>query len=195
VKADFDGPVSLSVSEQKQALRARYLEARRALSAEARKAASLRVAETIAALPAFRDACTVMVYRALPEELDLQPLAEHPASAGKRFVYPCCVSSTEMAAMLPGAWRRGRFGIQEPDPLASVEIAPEAIDLVICPGVAFDEARNRLGHGAGYYDRFLARCGKATVFMAAFEAQRAPVLARTEEDVPMDRIITEKAVY
>ena len=49
--------------------------------------------------------------------------------------------------------------------------------------------------GGGYYDRFLLKCQNATVFLAAFETQRADCLPREETDVPMDRIVTEEAVY
>ena len=182
------------MEETKQLLRKRYIRARKALSAEARAAASARIAERIAALPEYQRASVVMVYSALPGEADLQPLVEHPASAGKTFVYPRCISDTEMAVLLPRAWRTGMYGIREPDASVSEEVAPEAVDFAVCPGVAFDDAKNRLGAGRGYYDRFLPKCVNAVVVMAAFEAQHAPSLPHTETDVPMDLVVTEKRV-
>jgi len=56
-----------------------------------------------------------------------------------------------------------RWGIREPPPTLSDGVSPrldaldfEELDLVICPGVAFDPRRRRLGHGKGYYDSWIA---------------------------------------
>ena len=182
-------------AEMKKALRKQAIATRRALSAEERSAASARIAERIAAMPEYRAASTVMLYRAMPDEADMQPLTELPVSAGKRFVYPRCTSGTEMICMLPGGWREGPFGIQEPDAASSEEIPPESVDFIVCPGAAFDDQRRRLGMGGGYYDRFLPRCTNAAVVMAAFEIQRVPAVPCTENDIAMDHIVTEKAVY
>lgn len=172
------------------ALRKEYLEIRRSLSPAERAAESLRAAERIAALAEFRRARTVMLYRPVREELSLDSLPQLPASAGKRFVYPRCLSRTEMAALQPGSWTVGAFGIPEPDPASSLPVSPDEIDLVICPGAAFDERGTRLGMGGGCYDRFLPQCVNASFVMAAFEAQCAPFLPRSETDVPMEMAVT-----
>jgi len=182
------------ISQDKKALRSHFLSLRSSLSVTERAESSALIAGRIAGLEEFQGASTVMLYRAVPGEADLHPLETHPASAGKRFVYPVCVSRTEMKAMLPRGWRKGAFGIQEPDPACSEEIMPEEIDLVVCPGVAFDSRKTRLGMGGGYYDRFLPLCRNALIVLAAFEIQRAGLLPREETDSPMDRIVTEAAV-
>ena len=182
-------------TEERQALRKRYILARESLTEAERTEKSRRAVERIASLPAFREARTVMIYRAVRGELSLEALAEHPAAAGKRFAYPLCINRTEMAAMVPGGWRPGPFGIPEPEQAVSEEIPPEAIDLVICPGTAFDSRCSRLGMGGGYYDRFLPKCMHASVVMAAFEVQHAENLPRGRQDVPMDCVVTEAAVY
>ena len=182
--------------QDKKALRKKYLRARRALPPEARAEKSARIAERIAALPEFIAARTVLIYSALPDEADLRFLTAHPAAAGKDFLYPVCLNAGEMAAMRPGSWREGAFGIREPDPASSRAVLPEEIDLVVCPGAAFDADGTRLGMGGGYYDRFLPRCEGAAVIMAAFEVQRAAEkLPRDGHDIPVGRIITEDGVY
>jgi len=180
---------------EKKALREHFSRLRSGMSAKERAEKAARIAGRIAALPEYRSASAVLIYAALPGEVDLQPLADHPASAGKRFAYPVCVSRTDMKAMIPGGWKRGAFGIREPDPACSEDIPPEDLDLVICPGVAFEETGTRLGMGGGYYDRFLPRCTRAKFIMAAFEAQHAGTLPREGTDIRMDRIVTEDAVY
>ena len=116
-------------------------------------------------------------------------------AAGKRFVYPLCVSRTEMKAYAPGAWQSGIFGIREPVPELSREIEPERIDLVICPCTAFDAAGRRIGMGAGYYDRFLPLCTRAAVIAAAFERQRVRRIPARPWDCSVDAVFTERHVF
>ncbi len=179
----------------RDALRRAFLEARGRLTEAERAAASERVLSRLVQLRAYQNARTVLIYRAVGSELPLQALPGLPASAGKRFTYPVCLPERQLAAMLPTAWRTGAFGIPEPDPAVSLPVPPEELDLILCPGVAFDARRTRLGMGGGYYDRFLPRCRKAVILMAAFEVQRAETLPAEPWDVPMDGIVTESCVF
>jgi len=175
-------------------LRKKHIRARESISPAERETYSLRAAERIVSLPEFRKASVVMLYRAVRGEMNLDSIPLHPAAAGKRFAYPRCVSGQEMAAMIPGGWEKGAFGIPEPSAEGSCEVPPEEIDLVICPGTAFDEQGGRLGMGAGYYDRFLPGCVRAVFLMAAFETQREERLPQDGKDVPMDIVVTEEKV-
>ena len=133
---------------------------------------------------------------AFPQKgLDLARLKSMSAALtedGKRFCYPLCRSKTEMDAYLPGAWQTGAFGIKEPDPARSEWVPPEGIDLVLCPCAGFDGAGNRVGMGAGYYDRYLPQCKNAAIYAVAFEAQRLTQVYTDEHDRKMDGVITEK---
>lgn len=175
--------------------RRRKIRARDNLSPEERAERSARAVELLAQSRAFLDAQTVMIYDHVRGELSLDSLLTHPASAGKRFCYPLCTSDTEMIAMVPGAWRGGAFGIREPVRELSLEIPPEALDLVVCPGTAFDPACNRMGMGGGYYDRYLPRCVHAHVVMVAFEIQKVPALPVYLWDRPVEAVFTEERVY
>lgn len=82
------------------------------------------------------------------------------------------------------------FGIPEP-----VSAATEfyGADVNVVPLVAFDEKLNRLGHGKGYYDRYLARAtGKICAF--AFGCQNTGALETETHDVKMHLIFTENGV-
>ena len=185
--------------EERSALRSRIRkekkQARAALSPQERAEKSARAVERLAASEAFRQARTVMLYDHVGGELSLDSLLTHPAAAGKRFCYPLCVSRTEMIAMVPGAWQPGAYGIREPVREASQEVPPEDIDLVVCPGTAFDPACNRMGMGGGYYDRYLPRCVNARIVMAAFEVQKVEAVPTDEWDQPVEAVFTEAAVY
>ena len=185
-------------AQYREWLRKSRICARAALSPENRVARSARVVERIAESEAFRNAKTILIYNHIQSELSLDSLLTRPNASDKRFAYPLCVNSTEMVALIPGsldAWKPGAFGIMEPIPELSTLVSPEEIDLVICPCTAFDQECNRMGMGAGYYDRYLPRCLNAVISAAAFEAQKVESIPVDEWDRPMDMIFTETAVY
>lgn len=84
--------------------------------------------------------------------------------------------------------KEGIFGIREPMS-GSVQ---ERLDLIIVPMVGFDENKNRLGHGKGYYDKALEN-SSAIKIGVAFEAQREEFEC-CEHDIKMDIIVTEDRV-
>lgn len=86
----------------------------------------------------------------------------------------------------------GRNGIMEPGPGVAAVPIPD-LDLVLVPGLAFDEEGFRLGRGAGFYDRFLGHPSlTAASIGVAFEVQMSPKLPRDEWDIPLHAIATER---
>ena len=116
-------------------------------------------------LTAFRRAKTVCCYVALPYEVQTWRMIEEMLERGKRVVVPVTPSSSKRlrlsevrdpaAELTPGA-----FGVLEPRPQARRSVHVRDLDLVLVPGLAFDRFGHRLGHGHGYFDRFLARLPK-----------------------------------
>ena len=173
-------------------LRREKIQAREALLPEVRREFSAAIVQRLALLPEYQAAETVMLYRAVKGEVSLDGLS------GKRFVWPLCIGEGEMIALLPEnetAWHEGYCGIPEPVREWSEEISPGEIDLVICPCTVFDPACRRMGMGKGFYDRFLPRCEKARFVAVAYEVQKTELLSANPWDVPMDAVVTEKAVY
>jgi 5-formyltetrahydrofolate cyclo-ligase len=87
----------------------------------------------------------------------------------------------------------GKWGIATPDE-GCEEIEPE---LVVVPLLAFDRGGNRLGYGAGYYDRTLAglrsrRPGRVLAVGVAYAAQEVALVPVDESDERLDWIVTEK---
>ena len=70
-------------------------------------------------------------------------------------------SSNNNKIMFYDDWPRNKWGIPEPpvknDDSALPVAKPGDIDILIVPGCAFDKVGRRLGHGKGYYDRFIAK--------------------------------------
>ncbi len=179
----------------KQKQRKAALAARDAVPEKRRAEKSAHICGKIEKLEAFRQAESVFLYRAFRSEVDLSPLLFQDGSKAKRFLYPVCGEDRRMEAVLPDegtSWSPDRFGIMIPD--RYTEFPPEDIDLVLCPCSAFDECGNRLGMGAGYYDRFLPTCEKAKKVLVAFDAQCLGLVCTDGCDVPMDAVVTETKV-
>lgn len=173
-------------------LRRLGIQARNTLEPETRRMYSRQIVQRIAADPRFQAAKTVMVYRALPGEVDLSGLE----TAGKRLVYPLCLDGGKMTALLPqdgDSFVSGYRGIMEPAPERSAAVSPEEIDLVICPCSAFDARGTRLGMGAGFYDRYLPDCSRAVIAAAAFSDQQVSGIPPQPWDIPMQLIFTEQS--
>ena len=167
---------------------------RAALTPEEREQASAAICRRLLEMPRVQQAKTVLSYRALPEEVDLSLLNDALRQRGVRLCFPVSLAGGVLQAWEPGSWKQGRYGIWEPDRGDSVQVAPEELDLVLAPCVGFDKKRDRLGHGAGYYDRFLSQTRAAAVAVA-FEAQKLPRVAADRFDRAMDAIVTEERVY
>ena len=181
----------------KKDVRNRGILARNAIAPEQRDELSRQIVLRIAGWEVFRQARTVLIYRAMPHEADLSLLNGLPESEGKRFCYPVVLGKGNMEARysgIAGSWRTGRFGISEPAPESSLLIPPEELDLVLCPCTAFDRKGGRLGMGGGYYDRFLPLCIHATAAAVAFRVQEMERVPMEETDRVMDWIITEDGV-
>ncbi|MBQ1576312.1 MAG: 5-formyltetrahydrofolate cyclo-ligase, partial [Oscillospiraceae bacterium] len=77
----------------------------------------------------------------------------------------------------------------------SRRLEPEALDAVLVPCVGFDGALRRLGHGMGFYDRYLARCPRAAAILTAFEAQRLACVPTEPHDRAFSVLVTERGVF
>ena len=83
-----------------------------------------------------------------------------------------------------------------PEPVDGIAIAPNTIDVVFIPLLAFDKAGNRVGYGKGFYDRFLADCKPETIKigLSFFEAEDK-ITDVHESDVKLDYCVTPKTIY
>ncbi|MGB9169360.1 MAG: 5-formyltetrahydrofolate cyclo-ligase [Nitrososphaeraceae archaeon] len=87
---------------------------------------------------------------------------------------------------------KGKYGIME---IIASTVELDQIDLLIIPGVAFDDECNRIGYGKGYYDRFLGQNDTGYIVGLAFENQIVKYIPINELDQKVDCIITNKNNY
>ncbi len=117
------------------------------------------------ALPQLRAAGTVLLFWGVSREPDTGELIETLLRQGKRVALPRCLPERQMEArrilgrenLHPGA-----FEIPEPGPECPV-LSKEDLDLILVPNVCCDRRGYRLGHGGGYYDRYLTGYRGTTV--------------------------------
>lgn len=189
-------------SNNRDTLRNQMRDRRRQLPAADVKSASLLVCKRIKNLDCFKKANTIAIYQPIHGEIDITPLTkERP---GALFLSPTIhLTPTKHLAFFavpanPSEWVLNQFGIPEPSTHGrSVPI--ESIDLVIAPLVACDVSCNRLGHGAGFYDRSLAVRNLALppplYIGVAYEWQVVESLERQPWDVPLDAVITNDFTF
>lgn len=157
-----------------------------------RAEASRSIARQVLELPAWQKAKTVMAYVSMPEEPDTKAIIREALDKGKTLLLPCCVDREHMVAVpvtdLSGL-KIGRLGIPEPEPMAEETVIPEP-EVILVPCVAATPSGIRLGHGAGYFDRFLAEHDGMTVCLCFRRLLRAD-LPTEDTDVPVDLVITD----
>ena len=178
---------------KRREIRKSRIAARKALTKEEREAKSLEISRRIGESDMYKSARTVMLYRAMPGEVELAL-----DGRDKRFVYPRCTAEGIMKAYSvtnENEWERGAYGIIEPKESAENLVDMRDIDLVICPCTTFDEKGWRLGMGKGYYDRFLPQCENAHIIAAAFDLQHADSVYPADWDIRMEAVFTEEREY
>ena len=157
---------------------------------------SADIALHVSTMPAFRDSRTIMLYLALPQEVQTEVLLAECHRMTKRIGVPVVTRRGLIAAQLrPEAkLRPGAFGILEPAADTTI-ISPGEIDCVLVPGIAFDGRGARLGFGKGYYDRFLCRLPAPTHLCGlAFSTQIIERVPDMPHDVRMQWLVTEGGV-
>lgn len=170
------------------------LSARDGLSPGDRSAKSREIRERLFSLPEFRTARTVLFFASFRSEIETGTMIRAALQAGKRVLLPK-VKGKELELFEIGNFDRdvapGAWGIPEP---SSGRHAPlSEAHLILVPGAAFDVRGNRIGYGAGFYDKLLQDYQGTTIALA-FELQIVPEVPADAHDIPVRKIVTEKRV-
>ena len=184
----------------KEVIRKEALARRRGLSEAYRRQASEAIMNRLCEETVWQKAGTVFLYYGYKDEVQTEGLISHALSEGKRVYLPRVISDDEMVFIrihsLYGM-ESGAFGIKEPPYRAGdKESVSEADrpDMIIVPCVAVSRGGNRIGHGRGYYDRYLSLMGDVPLVCLAFDCQLADEFEAESTDIRMKTIITEHEI-
>ncbi len=174
------------MGDSKKEWRAEIRRRKNSYSKEQLAEMSSLLTQRIALHPHFQEARLVLLYHALPDEVDTASLFHRPDILLPKVSGP---SSMELRRYEgAGSLEPGAFGILEPT--GPIFTDYDRIDLAIVPGMAFDTEGNRLGRGKGYYDRMLPLLKHAYKIGVCFPFQHiTPSLPTTPTDVRMDEVI------
>ncbi len=194
--------IANAIAEKKHVLRKLTIERRDAMARAERERFAENINALLLTMPAYAQAQTVMGYMSFGSEFDTASFVRQVLNAGKRLVLPRVDKTARKLVLYQVEDFRdleaGVWGIREPRmglPLVSLN----EIDFLLMPGVAFDRTGNRLGYGAGFYDRLLASAPKTKQpqttapkrVAAVFSVQVVDSVPTTENDQRVDFIITE----
>ena len=148
-------------------------------------------------LKQIRDGETVMIYTSKEKEVNTVSLITTLLKRGNPVIVPVIVKEDislrlsylqDLSSLVPST-----FGV--PEPIGSeIPATGDDVDTIILPMHGFDRTGGRIGYGAGYYDRFLAKNPNLRKIGIAFSCQEYENLPVDENDIPMDYIITEEGI-
>ena len=178
----------------KKAIRMQVIAARDAMPLDQRAVASSHVCESIITSTPYQNTETVLAYASFGSELDTITLLQRLLADKKNLVMPRVDKASQrlrlhrvrhLHELVAGVW-----GIREPSATSEI-VLPNAIELIIVPGVAFDRAGFRIGYGKGFYDKLLLSVNPvSTRLSAAFECQIIDAVPNEAHDQRVDIIIT-----
>lgn len=187
-----------------QKLRKEILNKRAKLTPTFQHQAAIKVANFISNINIFKNSKCIAAYFPVRGEMDPRPLMEHIWQENKTCYLPIVMKNHKL---LFAEYNKNdllinnRYNIPEPCRETCKLINPKDLNIVITPLVAFDIKGNRLGTGAGYYDRTFAfmkglpRRNKPYLIGIAYEFQKTLSLSPQPWDVPLNMIVTEAGIY
>lgn len=142
----------------------------------------------------FKEATTILFYVSYDNEVYTHDMIKESMSNEKQVVVP--ITDKENKRLILSVLERwddldyGAYVILEPRKDKVKEVSIDSIDIIVVPGVVFDERGHRIGHGMGYYDRLLRNSTKALHVGLAFEFQIVDEIPKNKHDIPVDKIVT-----
>lgn len=188
---------AIRLSQSKKKLREACLVKLRSLSSEQRVAINNDLQTQLFEQPAWKNAKTIGITVSLKHEWDTWPIIEKAWHQNKQIVVPKCnpvdKSMTFYRIETKDDLEIQYFNLKEPIEARTCKVNKESIDLLIVPGVVFDHKNYRVGHGGGYYDRFLEDFNADTVSLA-WHGQIIDQIMIESFDQPVKKLIVAKNI-
>lgn len=197
-------PIDRQISrEDRSAARREIRQLRQHLSPLQRQVAAIRLGRHLVSSAVFRRARRVAVYWPTAGEMDLTPVIHRCWQMGK-WVFLPVLATPPGKRMEFGRYTRSsrlvvnRYGIPEPAQPPGERLRAAQLDIILMPLVAMDSAGNRVGMGAGYYDRTLENvAGSAlspTLIGVGYQFQQVRKIESQPWDIRLDWLVTDQAL-
>jgi 5-formyltetrahydrofolate cyclo-ligase len=179
--------------DSKDIIRDKMLSQLEGIDKKEKERRDLRIRERLFLNPKFQKANIIMSYVSKSYEVDTWTIIEKSLEMGKKIAVPYVLKGDRL--ILPSLVLdckelvKGPYGVYQPHPDNIRRIDLNQLDLLLVPGVAFDKAGNRLGHGKGYYDRFLKKAPYTYSLGLSYEFQVLESLPISEFDRPVSSLI------
>ena len=184
--------------KQKDALRELARERKKTVLKAQEQKANEEIQLRLLQSPFFLEAESIFSYVSVEGEVDTKIILETALLMGKRVFVPRCIPGKErlMDAVEIHSMEElsiQYFGLLEPK--QEIPASEERnFDLSLIPCVMADKRGGRLGHGAGYYDRFLAKA-QGKKLCLCFSWYLTDKIPMEEMDIPMDALLTEEGYF
>ena len=185
----------------KDILRKEAFVLRNKLSVEEINKRSAILMDKVKNMDVFKNAKTILVYVGFDKEINTHQFIKDCIELGKEVISPICVYADRTLILgktptFPEGFITTKYGILELDQNQCEQVDIKDIDLVLMPGLAFAANGDRLGYGAGYYDKMLANKAPHTITLApVFDEFIFDEVPTDEHDVKINYIVTESNIY
>ena len=185
----------------KTQLRKKVFKVRNTFSDEEIKRRSAILMDRIKEMDVFKNSNTIMIYVSFDKEVFTHDFIKYCLDIGKKVITPICRNEDRTLILgetdsFPRGFEETKYGILELNPNTCNQGRVEDIDLIIMPGVAFTKKGDRLGYGAGYYDKLLSqKSNKALTVAPVYKEFIFDEIPTEEHDIPIDYIVTEEEIY
>ena len=187
----------MNSQEVKTRLRQELKDLRESLSPAEREAAATTTQTSVLNLAEWKKAKVVCLYASFKGELPTTQLLHKVLSSEKRCVLPKVNSEGQPELYEIKSFQDLELSfleILEPK-INCARINPAHIDFFLVPGIGFDRQGNRLGHGAGFYDRLLAQASPTTFLLGyGYDFQVINAIPHEAHDIVMHAIATPSQI-
>lgn len=190
----------IDIREEKKRLRKEIIDRRNNLSITERFDASKKIKDTLFSLPEFKDAKRVHFFISFGSEVITSEMIKDAIKMGKSVVVPFVDREKKELRLSEikdffKELEAGYWGILEPKKEYRREASIDDVELMVMPGVAFNEKGHRLGYGMAFYDKLLsAKKRNMPLIAIAFDMQVVDDVPCERHDILIDKIVTEKRV-
>jgi len=186
-----------AANQSKSIVRRELQSKRNNLSTDLRKRHDEAIGRHLLQLVNTRNAGSIACYWPFNGEPDLRPVYQQLISVGCKLALPV-ISEGNDRSMFFHTWRidtelaKNWYGILEPQNTAPLPLT--SLDMLIMPLVGYDHFGNRLGMGAGYYDRCLESVRDSSVPLRvgiAYSLQEIDPVVKDKWDIPLHGVVNE----